>query len=137
MNIDVAFPSKWVRAIDLKGRDVTVTIARCLEEEVAREGSTQPVLYFHGAEKGLVLNKTNANTIADGLGPETDSWIGAQITLYPTKTDFQGKRVDCIRVRELSDVEPPEPAPATAAPAAVAPATVPASAPPADSEIPF
>lgn len=129
MNIDAAFPSKWIRAADLKGRDYTLQIVRCLEEEVAGDGSTQPVLYFNGTQKGLALNKTNANTISEALGPETDNWIGGNITLYPTKTDFQGKRVDCIRIRELAGKPAVTPPPAQ-------PETVPAAAP-QDSEIPF
>ncbi len=129
MNIDTAFPSKWLRAVDLRGRDFTLTILRCLEEAVGRGGDELPVLYFHGAEKGLALNKTNANTIADSLGPETDNWIGQKITLYPTKTDFEGKRVDCIRIRDLEAVAPPAPV--------EPPAPVDEALPTSEEEIPF
>ena len=55
--------------------------------------------YFEGKSKALVLNKTNANTITDRLGPETDGWVGRGLTLYPTEVDFQGRRVAAIRVR--------------------------------------
>ncbi len=118
MNIDAAFPSKWIRAADLQNRDIVLTIVRCSDEEVAGDGSTQPVLWFHGTQKGLALNRTNANTISEALGPETDAWYGQKITLFPTKTDFQGKRVDCIRIRDLVPVPAAaasEPAPAVAA----------------------
>ncbi len=131
MNIDAAFPSKWIRAADLQRRDIVLVIARVLEEEVAGDGTTQPVVYFNGTEKGLALNKTNANTISEGLGSETDNWTGARITLYPTKTDFQGKRVDCIRVRELTTQTQP-------APAVAPPEETSATVPPADIlDIPF
>ena len=48
-----------------------------------------------------MLNKTNANTIADIFGEETDNWYGHPIEVYPSETDYQGKRVACIRVRAV------------------------------------
>jgi len=46
-----------------------------------------------------VLNKTNANMIAEiAKDEETDNWAGVRITIYSTKVDFQGRRVDAIRV---------------------------------------
>lgn len=98
MNIDQAFPTKYLAAHDLSGRDVTVQIASVNIEEVG-QGDTKPVVYFQGANKGLVLNKTNAHRIADMYGVETDNWRGKSITLYPSETDFQGKTVPCIRIR--------------------------------------
>ena len=58
---------------------------------------TKPVLYFEEKEKGLVLNKTNANTIAAAYGEETDDWVGAEIVLYETMVEFQGQRKPGIR----------------------------------------
>jgi hypothetical protein len=56
-------------------------------------------VYFAGKEKGLVLNKTNANMIVEIAGSdETEDWEGVQIVLYSTRVDFQGRRVDAIRV---------------------------------------
>jgi hypothetical protein len=51
-----------------------------------------------GEEARLVLNITNANTLADKFGKETDNWIGQDITIQLAKTDFAGKRVDCLRI---------------------------------------
>jgi hypothetical protein len=30
-----------------------------------------------------------------------DLWPGTKITIYPTMTDFGGKRVECIRVKDV------------------------------------
>jgi hypothetical protein len=98
MRMSTAFPSKYLRAADLQGRDVTVTIERVEMADIG-DDDPKPVVYFKGKEKGLVLNKTNAGTIADTLGDETDDWTGAAIVIFPTKTDYQGKRVDAIRLR--------------------------------------
>jgi hypothetical protein len=64
-------------------------------------GSTdsKPTIYFQGKDKGLVLNKTNANAISMMYGPETGNWTGQTISIYPTETEFQGKIVPCIRIK--------------------------------------
>lgn len=102
MNINGAFPSAYLKAADLQGRRVVVKMAGVKMEDIG--GDHKPILSFVGKDKGLVLNKTNATMIAEIVGTEeTDDWAGQSIVLYPTKTDFQGKRVDAIRV----DYPPP------------------------------
>ncbi len=72
-------------------------------------------LFFVGKDKGLVLNKTNFNVIADITGEaDSDDWPGKRITLYATKVDYQGRRVDAIRV---DDPPKDEDKPRRAAPA--------------------
>ena len=93
------FPSEYLRAADLKGRDVTVTMDSMETKDIGSDH--KPVLYFKNAEKGLVMNKTNWNMIAEIYGDESDDWMGKKITLYPTRVDFQGKRVDAIRVKAV------------------------------------
>ena len=103
MNIDDLFPSKYLKASDLKGRAVKVRIAGSKVVDIAgkgREEDEKLVLSFEGRKKEMVVNKTNALTIAEWLGGETDKWAGNEIELYPDKTRFQGGIVDCIRVRE-------------------------------------
>jgi hypothetical protein len=95
-NITELFPSNWLKAPDLRGRRVTVTMAGVKVEEVGDD--KKPVLYFQGTDKGLVLNVTNANSIKDLYGPETNDWRGRPITLYVAKVEYQGKRMDGIRV---------------------------------------
>ena len=98
MRIDAAYPSKYLKTADLGGRSVRVTIDRFEIEEVV-DGDRKPCLYFAGKDKGIVLNRTNADMICSAYGEETDNWLGQVIELYPDKTRFQGKMVDCIRVR--------------------------------------
>lgn len=102
MNIDEAFPSKYISAADLQGREVSVKIARVTVEQLGRNNDpkdNKPVVYFEGKQKGLALNKTNANTIKDMYGKETDGWIGKPLTLVCAWTDFQGKQTEAVRVR--------------------------------------
>ena len=99
MNINEQFPSKYLKASDLKGREATVTIARIEMEALAQGERPKPVLYFVGKEKGVVMNKTNAMNLAAGYGPETEDWLNMPVVLFPVWTDFQGKSVEAIRIR--------------------------------------
>ena len=71
-------PSKWLKAEDCIDNDLTLTIRSIIEEPIGQgaERSDKWVCYFHEHHKGLVLNKTNINTIAKLLGEDTDQWIG-------------------------------------------------------------
>jgi hypothetical protein len=97
MRISSAFPSDYLKASDLQGRAVTVTMAHVSMEKV---GSDQkPILYFQGKDRGMVLNKTNASKISEIYGDDTESWTGGQIVLYEAMVDFKGDTVAAIRVR--------------------------------------
>lgn len=100
MNINNAFPSNYLKASELQGRDVTVTMANVVFETIGQD--RKPVLYFAGTKKGMVLNKTNSNNIAMLYGQETDNWVGKKITLFPCMVDYQGKSVEAVRIRGAS-----------------------------------
>ena len=104
MNINKVFPSRFLKAADLKGRRVTVTIERVVMEEVGRDRDEKPICYFKELAKGLPLNKINTRTIAEiADSEETDEWPGTKITLFSTKVDFGGERVDAIRVERPAE----------------------------------
>jgi hypothetical protein len=67
--------------------------------EVGQDQQEKPVVYFQGIEPGMVLNKTNATSIAKLLGNDTDAWEGKAIGLFTTEVDFSGQQVLAIRVR--------------------------------------
>lgn len=99
-NIQDSFPSKFLKASDLKGAEPIVTVDRVEMEEVGKDKDRKAVLYFIGKDKGLVLNKTNANKITQLLNsPVTEEWHGRKIRLYATETNFGSELVDCIRVK--------------------------------------
>ena len=97
MDINSAFPGDFLKAADLQNKAVGVIIDRVEMKDVG--GDHKPVVFFQGKDRGLVLNKTNANTIADMYSSETGNWTGAEITLYPAEVEFQGRMVMAIRVR--------------------------------------
>ena len=92
-----AFPSKYIKTPDLQGRARRLKIATVQIEKVGGD-DTKPVLYFIGAQKGLVLNKTKFGTLAMAFGDNSDLWIGQSVDLVPDKTLFEGKMVDSIRL---------------------------------------
>jgi hypothetical protein len=135
VNINEAFPSKYISATDLQGRSARVRIDR-VAIATMNDGKSKPILYFQGKQKGLALNKTNANTIQNTYGPDTDDWAGAEIELFPAEVDFQGKMVQAVRVRipPRQAARPTQPAQQRqAAPAQ----TAPQNEPPFDDDIPF
>lgn len=109
-----AFPSQRLKAEDIKGHRVTVTIEDIKVEKVGQDDDQKekPVAYFLGKEKALVLNVTNWARLEEFLGSdESDDWIGKLVVLGTERVDFQGKRVDAIRVIGVPGQSKPEPVP--------------------------
>ena len=97
MNFDQLYPSKFLRASDLGGAPLTVTIGGITRENVG--GEPKAIITFASGEKPFIANKTNGNTLCKLFGKETANWIGKQIVLVPTEVDFRGDMVEAIRIR--------------------------------------
>lgn len=116
MNVNQAFPSKYLRPADVGDGEPVVTIERVELEEVGRTKEVKPVVYFVGKTKGLILNRTNARKIEELVGSaETDDWPGHRIRLCVSAVEFGGETVDALRIK----------------PAGPSAATAPAAKPPA------
>ena len=140
MNINDAFPSKWLKAADLKGHPpVSVVIREVTLEEVGDDKETKPVVYFEGKKLGVVLNKTNGAMIAHFYGSETDGWRGKQILLRCEPVAFAGKIVDSIRVSvdEATQYQAEQNATQANLEQELPPSTPQVAADPFDDDIPF
>lgn len=128
MMLDDAYPSKWLRAGDLGQKTHRLTISS-MDMEVFQDGSKKPAVSFQGRQKGMILNKTNATTIAGSYGKDLMKWIGKDIEIFTMKIQGPSGLVDGIRVR----------IPDGAGPSADEPAPAQVNAPPADldDDIPF
>ena len=120
MNINASFPSNYLKASDLQGQEVVVTIDRVEMEEVGqgKDKEAKPIIYFRGKQKGVVLNKTNASTITSIVGSgETDDWTGHRVCLFVREVEFQGSMVPAIRIKAVATTakRAPKPAPAPVA----------------------
>lgn len=95
------FPSRFLKSQDIGDSDLVLTIDRVVVEPLGfgEVQEKKPVVYFVETDKGLVLNKTNAFTIANLNGEDYSSWTGNRISLYSTEVSFQGTTMMGIRIR--------------------------------------
>lgn len=109
MHVRLMFPNEYLCAADLRGKDVTLTIREVKQEELrSQDGGTEPkwILYFDEMkgrgkdEKRLVLNKTNAVTIAKLHGSDSEGWKGKKIVVHPAMVKSFGEMVEAIRIRK-------------------------------------
>jgi hypothetical protein len=104
------FESHILRVWHLRGKARVYRITRVepFESEIVDKGvrkkQRQPKLELATRdgvvlELPLLLNKTNARTIAQLYTNRPANWVGKWIELYPTTTEVGGETRDCIRIR--------------------------------------
>lgn len=99
VNVNDEFTSKYLKSADLQGRVINAKIDRVTVEEIGKDKERKLVMYFVGKEKGMALNKTNALTIGEAYGGDTDGWADQPIEIFSMKVEYQGRMVDGLRVR--------------------------------------
>jgi hypothetical protein len=108
MRKNEVFPSRWLQHDDINGTHMDLTINKVGWAEF-NDGTKKRAVWFDGTDKGLALNVTNWDAIADQTGlADDDRWVGVKVRLVNARVPFQGKTVNAIRVRFAK-------APATAA----------------------
>ena len=105
-SINELFPSKYLKAADLKGRTIKVKILKVEIEEIGQDNTKKPVVYFDGAERGMVMNKTNGTEIAATHGDDTAGWTGKEIEIFSAMVPYQGQNVAAIRCRAVAEAAP-------------------------------
>lgn len=100
MQAEKLCPSPHIEAADLSGKDLVVTIKGYDFHDVGPEKARKGVLFYEEFDRGMVINRTNLKRIIGIYGNDADAWKGKKVTLYPSETDFNGRTVPCIRVRE-------------------------------------
>lgn len=107
-HIDLLWPSKYLKAGDLRGKDVTVIIddIEPRHELMGANGRTdnKPVLWLRTPsgrkiEKAMICNKTNGKRIAAMYGPEITEWIGKPITIH-AEPEPKSDSGEAIRVKK-------------------------------------
>jgi len=98
-----------------KGEEMNLVIKEVKVERVGREDDIENkiVVYFSGlrsdlAEKGLGLNKVNAEAIAEISKTKViEQWVGVRVCLYvDPNVMFGGKRVGGVRVKAIASPAP-------------------------------
>jgi hypothetical protein len=113
------FPSKWLKAEDLRGRTVRVHVESAQIEPIRNPRTNQEepkiVIRFHGKQKSLILNKTQAFALAAATGEEEITrWRGHEVTLSPSVAP---NKMATIQIGKPEQKPQSTPAPAAAAPA--------------------
>jgi len=109
MRSNDAFPSKYIKAADVKEKPAIVVISHLAQEAVGQgqDQNEKHVLYFENG-KPLVLNRTNWDVLEGAFG-DSDDWPGHKIKLYAARCQFQGKFVDAVRVQTIAPKPAPKP----------------------------
>ena len=88
---------------------IALTITGFTQEDVnnGRGGKqVKQMLSFKERDKKMILNKTNAKVLAGELGPETNDWIGARITIAAPVVDAFGKSQRSLRIVKVESPAP-------------------------------
>jgi hypothetical protein len=109
-----AFPSKYLKAADLKDGPVVATIKLAeLEKIKGFDGkeAAKVVVYLAKKLKPLILNRTNFEAIGDICGSfHSDDFGGTKIELFAQKVSGPNGIVDGVRIRPPRQMElVPEP----------------------------
>ena len=102
MDANELLQSKYLKASDLKGKRVTVTVKSVEEAVLGDKKERKLILFFEGKEKGMVVNKTNMRVIMGACGSETENWIGAKLALESRIVEFQGTPTDALRIAHVT-----------------------------------
>lgn len=121
MKLSDMFPRKYARGEDLNGNPVTLTVALVQPERMRPQAGAPEVqkfvVYFQGADKGVILCKTLAYEIAKAVGCDEDedvsNWTGKRVTIYPKPMKVAGKTRIAIRARKPAASNGTAPPPAT------------------------
>src|SRR5579863_4704163 len=84
---DELYPGRFMKAVDFKGKPVTLTIAEVKIEELVGDKGPQikGIVSFEKTEKQLALNRTNGICLKAMFGRRVQEWIGHKVTLYPAE----------------------------------------------------
>lgn len=101
---DQLYPGRFIKAAELLGKKVTVTISDVeLEDLQGEDGAnkTKAIISFKESPKKLVACKTNGLCIKEMFGKELANWVGKRVTLF--EDVWNGE--PCIRVWGSPDIE--------------------------------
>jgi len=76
--------SKYLKAADLQGKNIKVTISGVNLVEFEDDNGTKvqkPALALKGKDKEVVCNPTTVQELISAFGGDSDSWVGKEIGL--------------------------------------------------------
>lgn len=102
VDFDELYPGRFIKAGELKGKQVTLTIADVDIDELEGDKGKQMkgIISFKETQKQLVLNKTNGLCIRAMFGRKLFDWAGKRLTIFPGKWGQD----DAIRIWGSPDI---------------------------------
>jgi len=108
LTYDALFPGRFIKAGEMSGKPVTMTIADVyldhLEGEDGRE-KPQAIVAFKETKREWALNKTNAQCLLAMWGQDSGDWVAKRVTLFAER-DASGLSDSglCLRVKGSPDI---------------------------------
>ena len=107
------FPWRWWRVTDIESsEEVLLTIAHVTIEQTFNRGTNmkerKPILWFRESEKGLIVNVTIANKMAEMFGKHIPAYSDRRIILHVEQGVYnpqKRERGPALRIKEA----PPDP----------------------------
>ena len=99
------FKSRYIKAEDVEEQPVTLVIESVRREAFKHNGREEhkPVVFFAKAGKGLILNLTNWDAVAELCGEDDpEKWAGTPVELFASTVEVGGAIKPCVRVRRPS-----------------------------------
>jgi hypothetical protein len=103
-NFDQLYPGRFIKAGELLGKKVTLTIRDVdLEDLQGEDGKTKAkaIVGFRESEKSLVACKTNGICLKEMFGAKIADWVGKRVTIFPDTWNGE----PCIRIWGSPDIE--------------------------------
>ncbi len=110
MDYRAMFKGDHIQAAEFAGKTPTLTVkgVSLVRMEDEKKGERERgVVHFRETDRGWVINRTNAESMAAMFGPETDAWIGKRVKLQAVEVQFGKQRVPGIRVMGSPDIASP------------------------------
>lgn len=104
VDFDQLYPGRFIKAGELMGKKVTLTIKEAeLEDLMGEDGKekAKAILSFVETDKKHVMCKTNGICLREMFGKQLSAWEGKRVTLFPDTWNGE----PCIRVWGSPDIE--------------------------------
>lgn len=104
VDFDQLYPGRFIKAGELLGKKVTLTIADVDLEDLMGEDNkpkAKATLSFKETEKQMVMCKTNGICLKAMFGKKLSDWLGKRITIFPDTWNGE----PAIRIWGSPDIE--------------------------------
>ena len=93
------FESKYLSAFDLGGKELDLVVTH-VDKEAMEDGEMKAVCYFHGQDKGLIVNSGKWDVLeAQSGSDDTNDWVGTEVTGVEGTSTYKGVKKACVDLK--------------------------------------